>query len=392
MEWPFTSRNPESADATSDESAALAEIRFAFRLFQELVDRDASTNIFFSPFSVMLCLAMVYDGAQGETRVGMARALELTGLDSAGVESAIAGLRSVIQKQEAGVQLLISNSLWCNEIIQVDPAFTARAREIYGAEVREIDFAAADAPARINAWVSEKTAAKIPRIIDHLSALTLLVSLNAIYFKGLWKQSFQRDWTRDRPFAAGSGKEKVLPRMLQRGRFRYFEQADFQAVVLPYQGARVAMYIFLPARTYSLRELHGLLSPSRWETWMKQFALTLGSVGLPRFKMGYAAELRPALTNLGMERAFDRERAEFGGIRKGPAAFWIDQVLHRAVADVNEEGTEATAATEFLSFGKSPKPAEPEFEVIVDRPFLFLIRDEASGNILFIGSVSDPDS
>ncbi len=159
----------------------------------------------------MLCLAMIYDGARGETRSGMANALELSGLDAAGVESAIAGLRSVLEAREAGVQLLISNSLWCNQSIQVDPAFTARGREMYGADVRDVDFAATDTPARINAWVSEKTATKIPHMIDSLDPLTLLVALNAIYFKGLWGQPFQRALTRDRPLRPARGKRRFCP-------------------------------------------------------------------------------------------------------------------------------------------------------------------------------------
>jgi serine protease inhibitor len=340
----------------------------------------------------MLCLAMVYDGARGETRSGMANALELSGLDVAGVESAIAGLRSVLEAREAGVQLLISNSLWCNQSIQVDPAFTARARDVYDADVREVDFAAADTPARINAWVSEKTAAKIPHMIDSPDPLTLLVALNAIYFKGLWEQPFRRALTRDWPFATGSGREKILPRMLQWGRFRYFKQREFQVAALPYQGSRIAMYVFLPARSSNLQELRGLLSAARWENWMKRLAWMPGSVQLPRFKMSYAARLRTALVNLGMERAFDRERAEFGGIRNEPPPVWIDQVLHRAVAEVNEEGTEASAATLGMMPFSAMRPQLPEreFEMIVDRPFLFVIRDEKSGNVLFMGSVVDP--
>src|SRR5271166_402852 len=232
MPWPFTHSSAERASALPCASSALPEARFTFKLFHELVRQDPSANIFFSPCSVMLCLAMIHDGARGETRSGMARALELSGLDSDGVESAIARLRSVLQTREAGVQLLISNSLWCNGSVPVDPAYTTRAQAIYDADVRETDFAAADAAAAINAWVSEKTAGKIPHMVDGLDPLTLLIALNAIYFKGLWKQPFQRDWTRDRPFITASSKEKILPRMLQRGRFRYFEQREFQAVVL----------------------------------------------------------------------------------------------------------------------------------------------------------------
>jgi len=391
MRWPFTQRNPEDA-ALPDEIATSPETRFTFKLFHELDRQNPSGNILFSPCSVMLCLAMVYDGARRETRSGMANALELSGLDSAAVESAIARLRSVLQAHDAGVQVLISNSLWCNRSIRVDPAYATRAHEIYDAEVQEMDFAAADAPARINAWVSENTAGKIPHMVDVLERLTLLVALNAIYFKGLWKQPFQHDWTRDRPFTTGSGTEKILPRMLQRGRFRYFEQREFQAVVLPYQGSRIAMYVLLPERNSSLQKLHDLLGAARWEGWTKQLALTKGSVHLPRFKMNYAAELRGALVNLGMERAFDQERAEFGGIRREPPPVWIGQLLHRAVTEVNEEGTEAAAATMVVMpmMAMRPQRPEPEFEMIVDRPFLFLIRDEMSGSILFMGSAVAP--
>jgi len=152
------------------------------------------------------------------------------------------------------------------------------------------------------------------------------------------------------------------------------------------------MYVLLPERNSSLQKLHDLLGAARWEGWTKQLALTKGSVHLPRFKMNYAAELRGALVNLGMERAFDQERAEFGGIRREPPPVWIAQLLHRAVAEVNEEGTEAAAATMVVMpmMAMRPQRPEPEFEMIVDRPFLFLIRDEMSGSILFMGSVVDP--
>jgi len=394
MRWPFTRRNPESAALLPDDIAAPPEIRFTFKLFHELARQESSANIFFSPCSVMLCLATVYDGAGGETRSGMANALELTGLDSEGVESTINRLRSVLQGHEADVQLLISNSLWCNQSISVLPAYTTRAHEIYNAEVHEIDFAAADASARINTWVSEKTAAKIPHMVDHLDPLTVLVALNAIYFKGLWKHPFQRILTRDEPFTTGLGQRKTLPRMQQGGTFRYWEQSEFQAVVLPYQGSRIAMYVFLPARNSNLERLHGMLSAARWECWRKQFAEKRGSVHLPRFKVNYSAWLRPALVNLGMERAFDPQRAEFGGIRSEPPPVWIDQVLHRAMAEVNEEGTEAAAATMAMLVGAALRPQRPEphFEMVVDRPFLFLIQDEASGTILFMGSVVDPNA
>lgn len=375
------------------EVAASPEVLFTFKLFHELVREQPSTNIFCSPCSVMLCLAMVYDGARGETRTGMAKALDLAGLDSVGVENAIAQLTSVLQTHDAGVQLLIANSLWCNRSIQVDPAYTARANKIYDAEVREIDFAAADAVASINAWVSEKTASMIPRMVDSLHPATLMVALNAIYFKGLWKQPFLRRITRDEPFTTGSGETKTLPRMRQWGKFQYLERPEFQAVALPYQGSRIAMYLFLPARKSSLRQLHDSLTAGQWEAWTNQFAEMQGSVQLPRFKMSYRAELGPALVNLGMALAFDPGHADFGGIRSEPPLLWIGEVLHCAVAEVNEEGTEAAAVTMgVMGAALHRQRPEPHFEMIIDRPFLFLIRDEATGSVLFVGSVVDPSA
>ena len=399
MVWPFNRRNLRTAGslfaATVAPPIALPappEIRFTFKLFRELARKDPSANIFFSPCSVMLCLAMVCDGASGETRDGMAKALELSGLDAKGLEDAIAGLRSVLAAQGSGVQLLISNSLWCSQSIPVDAAFTARVHDIYDAEVHEIDFGAQDASARINSWVSEKTARMIPQIADGFNPLTLLVALNAIYFKGGWSEPFHRVFTREEPFTTGDGHRKPVPTMRQSGKFRYSEQAEFQAVVLPYAGKRISMYVLLPARESNLQRLRDALGAGEWQVLTKKFDETKGSVLFPRFKVNYSAALRGALTNLGMERAFDHERAEFAGIRKPPPLVWIDEVLHKAVAEVNEEGTEAAAATMSEMFGASMERSRPEphFEMVVDRPFLFLIRDESSGNILFMGSVVDP--
>jgi len=391
MRWPFAG-NDEGA-AIPDDSNSPPEISFAFRLFRELARQNSSSSIFFSPCSVMLSLAMVYEGATGETRSEMASGLQLSGLDTAGVATVVARLRSILQGN-VDVELLIANSLWCNKSIPVDPAFSARIHEEYGAEVREVDFAAASAAAQINAWVSEKTAGKIPHMVDCLDPLTLLVALNAIYFKGRWQQPFHKSLTKDQIFTTGSGIQKTLPRMLKGGKVPYFATSDFQAVALPYQGSRVAMYVFLPAAKSSLTKFQAMLSAAEWGNWMKQFVLMGGWLHLPRFKMNYQARLRDALAGLGMARAFDPKRAEFAGIRSGPPPIWIDNVLHHAVAEVNEEGTEAAAATATLMGGMAARreTPEPTFEMIVDRPFLFVIRDQASGNILFMGSVVDPTS
>jgi serine protease inhibitor len=393
MRWPLSRRRPEGATALFSKASNSPETHFTFKLFHELARKDSAANLFFSPCSVMLCLAMVYDGAQGETRRGMAQALQLSGVDSESFENVVARLRTVLGRHDSDVQLLISNSMWCNQNIQVDPEYTARVRSVYDADICRIDFSSADAAAGINAWINKKTGGKISHMIGGLDPLAVLVALNAIYFKGLWQRPFVEEATRHESFTTGSGREKRLPRMLQFGRFQYFERRQFQAVKLPYRGSRFAMYVILPSTKSSLAELHQLLTAKSWEHWTQKFAERAGSLGLPRFKIDCSINLRAALENLGMERAFDHAHAEFGGIRNEPPLVWVDQVMHRAVGEVNEKGTEAAAATAVVCVSSMrPRRPTPSFTMIVDRPFLVLIQDELTGTILFIGSVADPDA
>jgi len=184
--------------------------------------------------------------------------------------------------------------------------------------------------------------------------------------------------------------------MFQSGRYRYYEgnyeEGQLQAVALPYEGG-MAMYVVLPAKGADLQPFRRSLTSGLWESWLAQLRPMLGTIRLPRFKLDYFAQLEPALKALGMERAFDREHAEFDGIQTAQPRVWIDQVLHRAVAEVNEEGTEAAAATAVTAVFSAMLPARPprQFEMIVDRPFLVVIRDEGTGTILFMGWVGDPE-
>ena len=197
--------------------------------------------------------------------------------------------------------------------------------------------------------------------------------------------------THDAPFTTASGSKKILPTMRQGGSFRYLENAQFQAVALPYRGSQMARYVLLPAPDSSLAKLVESLSAARWEEWTRQFTESKGSLELPHFKVDSCMQLARTLIEFGMERAFDGKHAEFGGIQD-EAPLWLDQVLHRAVAEVNEEGTEAAAATMMVFAGSSLRKQRPEpyFRMIVDRPFVFLVRDEVSGAILFLGFVIDP--
>ena len=388
MPWPFARKSSAVLASDVTEASPSPSTRFAFRLFRELAGGDGS-NVFFSPSSVMLCLAMVHEAASGETRQAMAKALEIAGLNPVDIGLAIAALKAPFRRREH-VEVMGANSLWCSDHVQVRPEYAAKLRNIYDAELATLDFGSADAVPRINAWVNQKTKGKIGHILDVLSPLAALVAVNAIYFKGRWTKPFERELTRDGLFTTATGQKKQLPMMCHSGRYPYYEERELQAVVLPYEGD-MAMHVILPAAHTDSRQFQQSLSSDAWESRVARFEQVLGTIQMPRFKLDFRARLEPALKALGMERAFDPNRAEFDGIGAERPPVWIDQVLHRAVAEVNEEGTEAAAATAITQCMSARIERPPRrFQMIVDHPFFVVIRDETSETILFMGWVGDP--
>jgi serpin B len=213
--------------------------------------------------------------------------------------------------------------------------------------------------------------------------------INAVYFKGQWQNKFDAARTQPQPFHLADGKTKQTPLMAQSGSYQYFKGENFQAVSLPYGQGGAALYLFLPNEGVSLSSWLGGLSFQNWQQWMTSFRNAQGDVKLPRFKMDYSRELNNALTALGMGVAFDRSKANFSGIREQKDLF-ISQVKHKAVLEVNEEGSEAAAATS-VAIGMTSVRREPErFSFIADRPFLLAIRDQQTGAILFLGAVFEP--
>jgi serine protease inhibitor len=386
MPWPFVRKSSAVLASDVTGSTGSPSTRFAFRLFHELVSGD-STNVFFSPSSVMLCLAMVHEVASGKTRQAMAQALEITGLDPINTNLTIVGLRALFRGREH-LEVMGANSLWCSDHVQVRPECAAKLRDIYDAELTTLDFAAPDAVPRINAWVNERTKGKISHVLNELSPLAAMVAVNAIYFKGRWAIPFERELTRIGPFTTSTGQRKHLPMMCQLGMYSYYEDDESQAVALCYEGD-MAMYVILPAASTNARRFQQSLSSGAWESRLARFENVEGTIRIPRFKLDYRAQLERALKVLGMERAFDRNQAEFDGVRAGQLPVWIDQLFHRAVVELNEEGTEAAAATMVtMCFSSSIKPRH--FEMIIDRPFFVAIRDNTTGTILFMGWVGDP--
>ncbi|MFN6537217.1 MAG: serpin family protein [Nostoc sp. EkiNYC01] len=379
----------EKKTAKTDTKIVESNNKFGFKLFSEVQKSDgAEKNVFISPSSVAIALAMTYNGASGSTQQAMAKTLELQGMNLSEINSAYAAaLKQLLDNPDAKVQLKIANSLWANEEVKFQPDFLQRTEDFYQAKVSNLNFQDATASNAINKWVKDNTGGKIDKIVDKIEPNQVLFLINAIYFKGSWSNEFDKNQTAQHPFYMTSGREKQHPMMSQDGDYRYYENEQFQAVSLPYgKDGKVNFYIFLPKENSNLKAFSQNLNVENWEKWMTQFNKQKGFIRLPRFKTEYDVTLNNALKALGMEEAFSN-KANFSGMGKN---FAISQVKHKTFVEVNEEGTEAAAATSVgivaTSLRQEPKP----FRMIVDRPFFCAIRDNQTGSVLFMGSIIEP--
>lgn len=382
--------NPQgraTGEKPTDVRLAAADNEFGFNLFSQLVRQDRDKNVFFSPLSVAFALAMTYNGAAGETKQAMERVLNLNGMNHAELNDASAALMKALKSTDPQIQLAIANSLWARQGIKFNEAFLARNSKFFGAQVSTLNFASPDAKDTINAWVSRNTAGKIPAIIDRIESRELMILVNAIYFKGRWQKTFDKTRTKPEPFHLTSGSQTTVPLMSQSGDYPYLRGANFQAISLPYGNGGTSLYLFLPDEKSSLDDLLRDLSLANWQQWLKNFHRTPGDIKIPRFKLEYGRSLNEPLKALGMGVAFDPGRADFSGIR-AERDLAISDVEHKAMVDVNEEGTEAAAATS-VGMTAAAMPMQ-RFTFIADRPFLMLICDRDSGAILFMGKVVDP--
>ncbi|HSQ19118.1 MAG TPA: serpin family protein [Blastocatellia bacterium] len=383
-------QNKKTSSDNIDGRLVSANTRFGFKLFSGVAKQDAGKNVFISPASVGLALAMTYNGAVGETKQGMERALEVQGMNHDELNRAYAELKATLENPDPKVELTIANSLWAKKGITFNPDFIQRNKQFYGAEVTALDFGDPNAPAIINSWVAHNTKGKIDKIVDQIDVQSILFLINAIYFKGKWAVEFDKAKTKEDPFTTGAGEQKPHPMMHQSGNYSYYEGKDFQAVSLPYGAGRVSMYIFLPAKGTSLDSFQKSLTAANWDGWMKQFAETKGEVVLPRFKVEYEIALNEVLKALGMGIAFDPDRADFSGIVQSSERVFISRVKHKTFAEINEEGTEAAAVTSVEMRATSAMRPQKTFRMIVDHPFFCAIRDNKTGTLLFMGSITDP--
>lgn len=362
---------------------------FCFDLYKML--RNKTDNLFFSPYSISTALGMTYAGARGETEREMAAVLHFPA-DQIAVHASFNGLKSrlVAIQDQGNIQLNAANALWAQLGLPLLASFSDLTKRYYGAEVNFTDFAgnAEEARATINAWVEKETRDKIQDLIKQgmLDPSTMLVLCNAVYFKGDWSVPFEKERTRDAEFFVASGKSVMTSMMNQslETKFRRFD--DFSAIELPYAGNNLSMVVFLPERHDGLDAFEENLNHAAAQVWLDDLAnasVSEVAVSLPRFKTTCEFDLSAVLSEMGMSHAF--ADADFSGMT-GQRDLFISKVVHKAFVDVNEEGTEAAAATAVIMDKSFRRPVA----FCVDHPFMFLIREKETGSILFAGRITDP--
>src|SRR5213595_2650061 len=363
-----------------------ADNRFAFNLFGEIA-RQASpdSNLFVSPLSAAMALAMAYNGAGGATQAEMQRVLQLDGMTLDDVDQSYRSLIGLLRGLDPQVAFTLANSVWYDRRYAPTSEFLDATRTYFDARVEGLDFGSPTAAPTINAWVSDQTHGKIPTIVpDPVPQDAVAYLINAIYFKGSWTARFDQSLTRPGTFKLASGAAATVP-MMQHGRTVPIGIASANGVTvldLPYGGDAFSMTIALPQDAAGIDSLVQGLTEERWRGWVA--ALDSGSfeVIMPKFTLRYGLTMNDVLRALGMPSAFcDAPHPDF--TRLNPSgALCISDVRHKTFVDVNEEGTEAAAATS-VEIGVTSLPAS----VQVDRPFVFAIRERLSGTILFLGRV-----
>jgi serpin B len=362
---------------------------FALDLYRQL--RDEEGNLFISPHSISTALAMTFVGARGETARQMASTLHFD-LPSEMLHRTFCQLEESLLATNAGgagPELYLANRLWGQQGMGFRDPFLATVRADYAGGFEPVDFAGAleAARTRINTWIEAQTKDRIKDLLraGDIDSATVMVLTNAVYFKGTWLYQFDERDTREGAFFINAGESVTVPFMGLTTKFPYFQSDDLQAVELPYEGERLSMVLLVPREVGGLAQLEAALTPANLHAWLAGLKEREVHVTMPRFRLDDRFYLEKTLAAMGMPLAFTPGRADFSGICGDPGEIWIDKVIHQTFIEVDERGTEAAAATAVTMKRGGGPPV-----IRADRPFLFLIRENRTGAILFLGRVADP--
>ncbi|MEZ6139048.1 MAG: serpin family protein [Zavarzinella sp.] len=380
----------ESEPVSMGKLISAANNKFATDLYPHL--NSAGKNLFFSPYSIESALSMTAAGARGETLAEMVKVLQLPAHPHAGFKEANASLISPAQKKSH--ELAIANALWGATDIKWNNAFQQLTAENYGAGLIPTNFQQPEAARTIiNQWVEKQTREKIKDLLPKgsIDASTAMVLTNAIYFKGTWMKPFEKRATIEAPFTTETGKKVEVPMMRQSLGALYRENDAYQVLELDYKGNEMSMVLVLPSKTFNITKLE----KSATGDWLNQVTQNMRfeqtvQLKMPRFKLETNYRLNDPLQDMGMKLAFVAGKADFSGMHDTDEKLFISLVIHKAFVDVNEEGSEAAAATGVVMGRTSAAVPRPPKVFDANRPFLFFIRNKKTNMVLFAGKVADP--
>ena len=392
--FPSCTKNtplPNSVPITLNQKAkavVTANNQFGLELFKQMADSGlASKNIMMSPLSVSAALSMTYNGARAQTKEAFDNTMHFNGLTLEEVNQSAKQLTDALLSVDPKVTLNIANSIWYKQGFLVESDFITRNQTYYYAEVQSLDFNASQSVNTINSWVDDNTNHKISKIVEMLNPNDRMLLINAIYFKGDWRNRFDASQTDSKPFYLENGQSVTASMMQTTGTYPYFENDMLDALEMPYGQGNFSMVVLLPKAGYHVGDILDTLDTETWSNWQDQFvSVDNVPVTFPKFKFSYEKSLKDALSAMGLSVAFTND-ADFSGIDKA-GGLTISEVKHKTYINVDEEGTEAAAVTA-VTVGTTS--AGPGYPFVADHPFVFIIKEKYTKAILFMGVVANAD-
>ena len=386
---PIGDNEPVLRDLTpQEESLILSSNEFAFDLFHELNNQNDQENLFFSPLSVQYALAMTLNGSDQETYAAIRDVLKNQNLSENEINESYLSLTQFLLGIDKTVLLKIANSVWYRKGLTVKEAFKQAVQTYYDAGITGLDFSDPGAKEQINGWVSDKTEGLIEDLIDQIPPGVVMYLINAIYFKADWKYQFDKSMTAEGPFFLEDGNQIQTDLMTVEGaKVGYYNNEILRLVDIPYGNGQFSMTLLVPAGDHSLKDISDSFDESQYNEWVALAQTANSTLTMPKFKIEYKTLLNDALTSMGMGIAFT-DQADLTRLFENQLDLYISRVIHQAVIEVNEEGSEAAAATA-VEIMETSLPPEPDI-IVINQPFIFMIREKFSGTLLFTGKLMDP--
>ncbi len=366
---------------------------FSLDIFRQVYRANPTENVVLSPLSINVALHMATNGATGDTKAEMKQTLGVADASDAEINQAVRDLNAQLLSMDRKVTLSLANSIWFYDKFTLQAGFDELIQTYYDGRIEGLDFEDPGTKDRINGWVADKTQGKITNLLEEVKDIDVMYLINAIYFRANWQYRFDPQQTQDAPFYLEDGREVMVPTMFSEGvKLRRYYGSSFQLLDIPYGNGQFSLVILLPAGG-NLAETMSQLSPADLSAWIAEADTLTPQLYLPKFKASFKMDAVESLMELGMKLPFDYWKANFDGFfNEIPGErLYIDRVIHEAVIEVNEAGSEAAAATLVAvgwlsSMGGTPQPAV----VRVDRPFAYFIRERHTKAILFAGTMMNP--